>query len=83
MTQYLGLKIWWISLLQKDHCVDGVCSIRVFHITSVVLYFYRLQGGIEAEKEEREKWINKDIKKMMDSAKGIIICTYNNNFLTK
>jgi len=30
----------------------------------------RLQGGIEAEKEEREKWINKDMKKMMDSVKG-------------
>ena len=29
-----------------------------------------MQGGIEAEREERERWINKDIKKMMDSVEG-------------
>ena len=33
--------------------------------------FYRMQGGIEAEREERERWINKDVKKMMDSVAGI------------
>ena len=31
---------------------------------------YRMQGGIEAEREERERWINKDVKKMMDSVSG-------------
>ena len=29
-----------------------------------------MQGGIEAEREERERWINKDVKKMMDSVEG-------------
>ena len=42
------------------------------------LYFmvsgsYRMQGGIEAEREERERWINKDVKKMMDSVEGEIM----------
>ena len=32
--------------------------------------FYRMQGGIEAEREERERWINKDVKKMIDSVAG-------------
>ena len=39
------------------------------------LYFvffgiYRMKGGIEAESEERERWINKDVKKMMDPVEG-------------
>ena len=29
-----------------------------------------MQGGIEAEREERERWINKDVKKMKDSVEG-------------
>ena len=29
-----------------------------------------MQGGIEAEREERERWINKDVKKMIDSVAG-------------
>ena len=29
-----------------------------------------MQGGVEAEREERERWINKDVKKMMDSVEG-------------
>ena len=29
-----------------------------------------MQEGIEAEREERERWNNKDVKKMMDSVAG-------------
>ena len=45
---------------------DYLCEILVFYGFG----FYRMQGGIEAEREERERWINKDIKKMMDSVEG-------------
>jgi len=47
-----------------------VCSIRAYDAV------IRLQGGIEVEKEEREKWINKDMKKMVDSVKGAQ-CRFN------
>ena len=46
---------------------DYLCEILV-----LILFFgfYRMQGGIEAEREERERWINKDVKKMKDSVEG-------------
>ena len=45
---------------------DYLCEVLVF----CVFGFYRMQGGIEAEREEQERWINKDVKKMMDSVEG-------------
>ena len=47
----------------------------MYNLVFLLLYtvwfgFYRMQGGIEAEREERERWINKDVKKMMDSVAG-------------
>ena len=38
----------------------------------MVFGFYRMQGGIEAEREEWERWINR-VKKMMDSVGDEII----------
>lgn len=33
-------------------------------------FFFRAEGGVEAEKEERERWINKERQKITDSVEG-------------
>ena len=50
--------------------ISLVFSCWVTYVHFVWFGFYRMQGGIEAEREERERWINKDLKKMMDSVAG-------------
>ena len=40
------------------------------HVYIYIRIFMYMQGGIEAEREEPERWINKDVKKMMDSVEG-------------
>ena len=48
-----------------------VCMITYVKFLYFLFFgIYRMQGGIEAEREERERWINKDVKKMMDSVEG-------------
>ena len=52
-------------------CLCLVCMITYVKFLYFVFFgIYRMQGGIEAEREERERWINKDVKKMMDSVEG-------------
>jgi len=65
-----------------SHCTVGieyqivVSGFRTIGVYSIRVYdaVIRLQGDIEAEKEEQEKWINKDMKEMMDSVKGTWCC---------
>ena len=40
------------------------------HVYIYIRIFMYMQGGIEAEREERERRINKDVNKMMDSVEG-------------
>ena len=37
------------------------------------MLLFRERGGIEAEKEERQLWVSRERKKIMDSVNGRII----------
>ena len=51
-----------------------LCTYGYAHFLYFMVFgFYRMQDSIEAEREEQERWINKDViltKMMMDSVEG-------------
>ena len=43
-------------------------SVKYLH--SGIFNYYRAEGGIEAERRERDNWMNKEKRRIQDSVNG-------------
>ena len=60
-----------MELSLNDHMVIGLHLS--FQYSIEFCDFIRERGGREAEREERDRWINKERQKIMDSVQGMLV----------
>ena len=63
----------WARLFGDQNRLETLLSTQVPFINLLMYLNSREKGGVEAEREERERWITREQQKIMDSVNGKLI----------